>query len=319
MNNNNPERQCDIRVTRNESLGLISVHGFCFFVGFLIAVCLVAEGYAGPEIEEPSLFSMLESDLKIEADTLDPNILDAKPVVLEGDMLEAENTVSKDENAALVIPEGLDTTAPLAHQLWQAGITVFAEKEDNQCKNELEEVIRRICLIEIDSPVQTAEPAPAVERTPKPESFTTASEVSIAPELGDPAENKAPGGPVSEQTLQLFKEIAQQPDQLRDPFELAEILFDSGCFSEAAVCYRESLHRMDAEQPDPFQDKAWILLQLGNCLQHQNPEAALESYRAVLAECPESPWAPLAKAKSELVSWYLQDQPKTLIETVKPE
>ena len=60
-----------------------------------------------------------------------------------------------------------------------------------------------------------------------------------------------------------------------------------------------------------------MLFQLGNCLKSNHPQLAQEKYQAVIAEFPLSPWAPLAKAKSDAIAWFLQDQPAKLLEESK--
>ena len=314
MSNNNLKRQFDVRVMQNELPVLILTRGVCLFTGFLLAVCLIAVGRAESQPQDPNLLGMLENDLRIEAESQDPNVLDAELTAPENDAPAEEKTA-----AGTPVPAVQVSNAPSERELWQARISASQEIEDSQSKQELEEVIRKICAIQIDHQIQPAEPEPQAEPESEagPDKEPPVAEVPSEP-TPDPAEDKMVDGAVSERTLQLFKDISQQPEQLKKPFELAEILFGSGCFDEAAMCYQESLRRLDADQPDTFQDKAWMLLQLGNCFQDKEPQTALESYRSVIVECPESPWVSLAKAKSELINWYLQDQPKTLINEVKP-
>jgi len=201
-------------------------------------------------------------------------------------------------------------TTPAARQLWQARISLSQNEAPSSDKAALQRVIQQINAIQF-SPSPAAEPKVEAAAAVKAEPNEIAPAVNPAPTV-DKAENKLPDGFVSEQTVQLFNGRSE-PAALENPLQMAEILFSSGRLKEAAVCYRQALDRFDAQTPDPLEDKAWVLLQLGNCLQKDDPQTALESYKRLLAECPGSMWVELAKAQSQRVQWYLQDQPKTLV------
>ncbi len=64
-------------------------------------------------------------------------------------------------------------------------------------------------------------------------------------------------------------------------------------------------------------DRAWILFQIGNCLRKDDLPAAAKMYQQLLTEYPNSPWVDLAKAQSNLIAWYLKDEPVKLIAEVK--
>jgi len=201
-------------------------------------------------------------------------------------------------------------TTPAARQLWQARISVSQNETPSSDKEALEQIIRHIKAIQF-SPSPAAEPKVQAAAAVKTEPNEIAAAVNPMPTV-DRAENKLPDGFVSEQTVRLFN---RRPETaaMENPLQMAEILFSSGRLKEAAVFYRQALDRFYGKTPDPLEDKAWVLLQLGNCLQKDDPQAALESYKRLLAECPGSMWTELAKAQSQRVQWYLQDQPKTLV------
>ena len=132
---------------------------------------------------------------------------------------------------------------------------------------------------------------------------------------------------LSEETLKILAKQLQNPEQIKNPFELAEVLFHSGRLKEAAVCYQQVLLRADpnlppvlgrasawAGQPDPNRQIDWILFQIGNCLRNDNPPKAMEFYSRLCNDHAGSMWADLAKARSMLLSWYRQDEPRKLIE-----
>jgi TolA-binding protein len=119
--------------------------------------------------------------------------------------------------------------------------------------------------------------------------------------------------PVASQTLQMLENLLQHPDQTDNPFELAEVLFLSGHLKEASVFYREALNRERPDQPDPTEDRPWILFQIGNCLRHEDMPTAMKMYKQLITEYPDSPWTDLAKARHKLINWYRKDKPRTLI------
>jgi outer membrane protein assembly factor BamD (BamD/ComL family) len=59
------------------------------------------------------------------------------------------------------------------------------------------------------------------------------------------------------------------------------------------------------------------LFQIGNCLRNDDLPAAAKTYQQLLTEYPNSPWADLAKARRDLIAWYLKDNPVKLIAEVK--
>ena len=121
----------------------------------------------------------------------------------------------------------------------------------------------------------------------------------------------------TEETLQMLINLAQNPEKLTNPFELGEILFVSGNFKEAAIFYSEALKRKDMNDVNTSLDRAWILFQIGNCQRNDDMPSAAKMYQQLLTEYPNSPWAPLATARNNLIAWYLRDEPLKLMAEVK--
>lgn len=272
---------------RNVDLCLSRTVCVCLFICSCFAVCRAAT----------------------EMTVTEPNYLDN----LENDLLLAKNPTTDPER-----------------QLWKARIGVSQEKEASQYKDELKELMQKISAIKFEQAEQAEpalQPAPqaAVSETdsqPAHEPVAIVEPVSqaepnevVAETQTDTVsvERKLPEGYISERTLQMFHELLKQPESLKSPFELAEILFRSDCLKEAAICYQTAFDRLAGDREDPYQDKAWILFQWGNCLQNDHPEAALEKYRMLVTEYPDCPWVDVAKAKSKLVDWRLKDKPVALI------
>jgi len=118
---------------------------------------------------------------------------------------------------------------------------------------------------------------------------------------------------VTDQTLQMLKNLSQHPKQLDNPFELGEVLFLSGHLKEARLFYQEALNRGDANDIASARDKAWILFQIGNCLRNDDLPRATKMYRQLILECPDSPWTDLAKTQEKLINWHQKDEPRKLV------
>ncbi len=206
----------------------------------------------------------------------------------------------------------------LSRQLWQARINIADDAKHSESKNKLRRIIREIRSVGFRPRRQAPAPVIVVEpiRKTEPNEITPAKETPQENESGK-IEHKLPYTPVSDETLQVLKSLLQNPEQLHNPLELAEILFDSHCLKEAAICYRQALNSMTAGETGQDRDGAWMLFQIGNCLRDDDPATAIQAYEQLIDQHPDSPWAPLAKARSELVDWYLKDAPDKLIDESK--
>ena len=205
-------------------------------------------------------------------------------------------------------------TTDISRQLWRARITNLKDGKISESQKELRQIIRQINSVEFETQYQTSEPLIVLEPVQKAEPNAISSDTET-PKQQKPNKIKSQllDGQIIDQTLQTFKNLSQHPDQLHNPFELAEILFNSHCFREAAKCYQEALNRMTTNQTDQRANKAWVLFQIGNCLQDIDRPAAIKMYKQLIEEHPNSPWTDLAKARSKLIDWYQQDKPWELV------
>jgi len=204
------------------------------------------------------------------------------------------------------------TPVSIGSQLWRDRIIAPENKNDNTSKDELKKLIEQIRSVEfkqqkIPEPVIVVKPAPAAE--PNKTSLGVLAKKEPEPNL--------PYKPVADQTLQMLKSKSQHPEQVTNPFQLAEILFLSGHVKEAAAFYQEALNRIDPNDASAAEDRAWILFQMGNCLRKDDLPAATKMYRQLVAEHPNSPWTELAKTIEKLADWYQKDKPKELIAEFK--
>jgi len=214
-------------------------------------------------------------------------------------------------------------TTDLTRRIWRDRITVPKNSQPGSHQNDLRQIIERIRAIHFKPPEQPPKPVVVVE----PLESTEPNDHAVEPvdhnntnvHQPRPAQPSPPSGTISKETLKILTQQLQHPEKLKDPFELGEILFNSGHLKEAAVCYRQALDLMDPNQPAYSPKAAWILFQSGNCLRKDDPEKALAAYARLMSEHPGSMWAAMAKARSDLITWYRQNLPQELIKKTKPK
>lgn len=127
--------------------------------------------------------------------------------------------------------------------------------------------------------------------------------------------NAVPPGTIADTTLKELVAAAKDPNSIAEPLALAQTLYRSGSFKEAALFYAIAAGRATAMgRVLSSDDKAWILLQLAAC--HQDtPAAAIGILDKLIAEYPKSVWTPAAIAKRDILQWYQKDNPRQLLET----
>ena len=200
-------------------------------------------------------------------------------------------------------------------QLMKASISILNNDNDTAIKTDLEHLIEKINRIEIETQnteTDTKSSGTTVgiqQKTPKTKKQKPLkSQISKTPE----EETELPYVPISKQTLKEFDRLTQHPENVDNPFELAELLFLSKQLEKAAVFYDEALSRTSNDSSISTQRKAWILFQLGNCLQKSDPDRAKQCYTQLINKFPKSSWIEPAKSQLELVNWFQTDQPETL-------
>ncbi len=219
----------------------------------------------------------------------------------------------------LLLAENPDTALGL--QLWHDRIAVVKDPPDTKNKNELQSIIDKIRSVEFKIQ-QTPAPAIIAEAIKIPTDETITEPEKIQPKKETPTETpqkpqeKAEpksDGQVTQQTLEKIESLSQYPEQVENPFKLAEVMFNSSNIKQAAFFYQQALSRSDPNEHGLTQDRAWILFQLGNCLKDEDPETAMKMFNQLITGYPNSPWAELAKVQHDLLSWLQQDKPYTLI------
>lgn len=96
--------------------------------------------------------------------------------------------------------------------------------------------------------------------------------------------------------------------------ELAEVLFKCGSFHQAGQCYKRAYELLPADDANLVSDKNWLLFQIGNCFEYDDPNTARENFALLLRTNPASPWTDVAKFRYDLADWLQREQPKKLID-----
>jgi tetratricopeptide (TPR) repeat protein len=301
---------------------------FCFVVSI---VCMLNSlGYAETLSDNIDPIGILDSSSPSSQDVNIPNIFEQpensfriqQPDIRIAELPSERWLTEINNNAAVNFTAMLDkktSDLPIAkspvtgmnRQRWQAEISISESNERNQNKNELQQVIQQVSSVEFKEPAPPSKPiidvAPAGNVEPN-EALSGS---------GRQNEKQLLDGQITKQTMKIFEQLSQKPQQIKCPFELAEILFRSGQLKEAAKCYQEALNRKTENENGLNLDKAWVLFQIGNCLQKDDPSTATKIYIQLIEQYPGSPWVESAKAKSKLIDWYLRDKPNTLINEKK--
>ncbi len=136
-----------------------------------------------------------------------------------------------------------------------------------------------------------------------------------APAASQPTSAPAGEGP-PEEVRRLRPEIVQRirrlpPRQIVDAAALAEALFQAGRAKAAFDFYELALR----SQTQPG-DQAWLLYQMANCRRSWDASGARHIYKRLVAEHPDSPWAPLAEVQERLIEWYEVNDPTALLQQV---
>ena len=199
--------------------------------------------------------------------------------------------------------------------------------QDAQSKKRLQETLRKLKSLrftddaESEFMARTQEPNQPGTET-KPQSTTDKPVIiirTLPPTAGPESPKDAPrsDSTLTKETTETLRLRAQSPEKLHKPELLGQILFRGKAWPEARLCYEESLKRLNSKSIAPSEDKAWLLLQIGNCLQQSDPEKAMTIYKQLIKEYPNSLWSELVRVKGQWITWELRDKPKTLISEIK--
>ena len=217
----------------------------------------------------------------------------------------------------------------VANSLWQGRIQVMPETaQQARDRAELQKLIERINAVHIrqrkpdtsitgtgakqTSPGGTLPGLPAETEPNELSGLQAAPPKTVVPRALESTEVST--GALSPAILQKLTKLPSLPDEVADPFGIAEILYKSGHQAEAARFYQSALKRVSPDDPAGSQKRAWILLQRAKCLRRQDPSQAIEMYQMLLREHPDSPWQESVQLWLKLAQWYSQERPAELIQ-----
>lgn len=236
-----------------------------------------------------------------------------------GAVLQPARTQTSPAAAALSEPP---QDRQLTRELWSSRITAPNPNEDAESRLALKRLIEQVRSVRFGKEAAEATPAspvatrPAAEPLPNEPAATPPAKLpeaaSITPPSAPAGSLPSPGG------HKMLAGLLQDPGRMSDPLEVAELLFLSGRPVDAAPFYAQALEHLPRGDAVTAADRAWTLFQLATCLRETNMDEAQATYAKLISEYPDSPWTELARAQSQLLSWYQKDRPQQLAASHQP-
>ena len=235
-------------------------------------------------------------------------------------------------------PQLDEKTPRIPSQYWKspAGLADETPQQLRE-KEKLLRLIERVQAIRLNRKRQTPSPPTEVtdvkdaSKAPEPNGVSssdpnqTQSEIRSSPVPGPsaPRPTPPPMRPAVEpndtvkNTLAHLEALSGHADEMDRPFEMAELLRESGFLQEAASYYRVALKRMKQDDPAVKRRRAWAIFQAGSCVRHGDPAEAGRMFQQLLTEHPDSIWKETAEIWLALVDWYATEKPWELIESLQ--
>jgi tetratricopeptide (TPR) repeat protein len=229
--------------------------------------------------------------------------------------------MSRTRNQAEALRTGPDQGRALTQDLWSGRVAAPEQGKEAEASLALRRLVRQVRSMKFED--KDAGPAfkPPAESRPSDGTLETQpaemNAIGATPPTVAASATAASAGSLSTTAQKTLDILQQNPDQVQDPLEMAELLFLSGRPVEAAPFYAKALDGLNRTDPAYETDRAWVLFQLGNCLRETDIAKAQETYMKLISEYPASPWTELAKAHGRLLTWYQKKQPEQA--TVPPQ
>jgi hypothetical protein len=201
--------------------------------------------------------------------------------------------------------------------LWQMSITSAIDDRDKKQKNELQTLIDQINSIELSlAGINETENSYEAASSVKPERKVMQNE-DTQPAIKNDNIGNNNLELVTWETIQKIKKLAENPNEVDNPYEIGNTLYLSNNIGEAAVFYQEALKRKKPEDMSSSEDRAWLLFQTGNSLRTIDMLAAADMYGKLITEYPDSAWAGYARVQRNVITWYLSDKPDDMLKQIK--
>jgi len=199
-----------------------------------------------------------------------------------------------------------------SRNLLRTSLSVIGNNDSN-AKNELQKLINKINSAKFISQKTTAPKKEKNRIQPPPDKNEPTQNAGEKQKPENTTKTPLPDNQIAPETLQMIEESSRRNQQIKNPLELAEILYLSNNFKKAAELYQMALKQINDNTEADAQQKAWILFQLGNCLKHSDKQKAIQFYRKLITQFPDSIWTQTAKSREKITDWYLKAQPEKLI------
>ncbi len=228
-------------------------------------------------------------------------IFPAVVAVIPASVTSAQTSSSEAQNR---ISRIVKTSEDARWKLRHTGISSIQNPEMSR-KELLQQSIDRIKALELPKPKQiVSEIKPVQETMLRPVSPQPAPAMSTKQqELQEPETYKKE---------LLLKMLVDNSENIVNPLDVAESLFNNGNLKDAAKFYRLALQRSNTDKQDP--DRPWILLQFANCIRHENPDQAYNIYQEFISEYSSSYLVSTARAQQLIISWFKEKKPITVLE-----
>lgn len=205
--------------------------------------------------------------------------------------------------------------ASLSKELWASRVVAPELPGDAQDSLALRRLIRQVRSVKFsgtsEEPASAAPAGPAREAASSPMQPTVEAQQPASAVGTSVASASSPAGPsLSGKAKKTLDTLQQNPDQVHDALDVAELLFLSGRATDAAPFYAKALDQISRTDSSYDADRAWILFQLGNSLRETDITKAQDAYMKLVSEYPSSPWTELAKAHGRLLTWYQKSRPE---------
>jgi tetratricopeptide (TPR) repeat protein len=262
-------------------------------------------------IDNPALVSPNIKTLNVSSLAVEPEQKIQKQLQTTGNpAVNSTANVEKDlpQNSSLL---SKSPNAQPGHQLRQTSIETIKDP-NNKIKNGLQQTIEKVQSVKFKPKNKTSESTIVINPASVPQ--TDSNETQFRTEVSEEKpQSDLLNESITKETLKIVEDASQNPEKIKNPFELGEILFHSGQLKQAGLRYQQALRQIDREHNGLPQNTAWILLQIGNCLKNDDPNTSVKMYERLVKEYPESIWTDMAKTQIDLINWLLKDKPQTFL------
>jgi len=222
---------------------------------------------------------------------------------------------TKEINSPALEPQPVTS---LKNDLLKTNVSSLSSDAKNESKRLLNELVEQVNSIELKPRPQQTQNQPEEKTEPKmlpaePNEQTQ----SLKPEENILQQSQMHTDDLDPQLIKKLEQIALQGGSINEPQLLADMLYKIGRYELAAYFY--GLAANDETQDLSDNDRAWLLLQRAVCLSETDPLQALQIYKSMVSQFPNSPWAELAGSNANTLNWLQTQKPLNLIEQYQKE